>query len=102
NRTIRLFGQRVDLRIRPSSFEWHFGDGASLATESAGSPYPHLEITHNYATKGQVGPSVDTTYEAEFRVNDGPWGPVPGTVTIAGDSVALDVVEATPTLVGYS
>jgi len=101
NRTIRLFGQRVDLRIWPSSFEWRFGDGATMATESAGSPYPHLEITHSYASKGQVGPSVDTTYEADFRVNGGPWRPVPGTVTTAGDSVGLDVVEATPTLVGY-
>ncbi|SDN22902.1 hypothetical protein SAMN05192576_1794 [Nocardioides szechwanensis] len=102
DRTIRLFGQQVDLRIWPSSYEWHFGDGASTATESAGSPYPDLEITHNYTAKGQVGPAVDTTYSAEFRVNGGAWRPVPGTVTIPGDAVALEVVEATPVLVGYS
>lgn len=102
DRTIRLFGQRVDLRIWPSSYEWHFGDGATTATESAGSPYPDLEITHSYTTKGLVGPAVDTTYSAEFRVNGGAWRPVPGTVTIPGDAVALEVVEATPVLVGYS
>jgi hypothetical protein len=101
DRTIRLLGQRVDLRIWPSSYEWHFGDGEAIATESAGAPYPDLEITHSYTTKGQVGPAVDTTYAAEFRVNAGPWRPVPGTVTIPGDTVALEVVEATPTLVGY-
>jgi hypothetical protein len=101
DRTIRLFGQQVDLRIWPSSYEWHFGDGATTATESAGAPFPDLEITHNYTAKGQVGPAVDTTYSAEFRVNGGAWRPVPGTVTIPGDAVALEVVEATPVLVGY-
>jgi hypothetical protein len=101
DRTLRLLGQRVDLRIWPSSYEWHFGDGEAIATESAGAPYPDLEITHSYTTKGQVGPAVDTTYAAEVRVNAGPWRPVPGTVTISGDTVALEVVEATPTLVGY-
>jgi hypothetical protein len=101
DRTLRLLGQRVDLRIWPSSYEWNFGDGEAIATESAGAPYPDLEITHSYTTKGQVGPAVDTTYAAEFRVNAGPWRPVPGTVTIPGDTVALEVVEATPTLVGY-
>lgn len=101
DRTIRLLGQRVDLRISPAAFEWDFGDGAAMATASAGAPYPDLEITHSYASKGQVAPAVDTTYSAEFRVNGGVWRPVPGTVTIPGATVALDVVEATPTLVGY-
>ena len=100
-RTLRLFGQRVQLRIWPSTYTWHFGDGETQATTSAGAPYPDLEITHNYTTKGHVSPSVDTTYQAQFRVNNSPWRPVPGTVTIPGDTVTLDVVEATPTLVGY-
>lgn len=47
-----------------------------------------------------MAPSVDTTYAAEFRVGSGAWQPVPGTVTIPGAQVALEVVEATPTLVG--
>jgi hypothetical protein len=44
---------------------------------------------------------VDTTYSADWRVNGGAWQPVNGTVTIPGAPVALDVVEASPTLVGY-
>ena len=44
---------------------------------------------------------MDTTYTAEFRVNGGAWQDVPGSVTIAGTSVDLEVLTATPTLVGY-
>jgi hypothetical protein len=101
DRTVMLLGQRVDLHIVPSGFGWRFGDGGSLATAGPGSPYPHLDVTHRYLTKGHVAPSVDTTYTATFRVNGGPWRDVPGSVTIPGAPVELDVVTATPTLVGY-
>ncbi|MCW2854108.1 MAG: hypothetical protein JWM84_3772 [Nocardioides sp.] len=100
-RTITLLGQQVDLRIRPSAFGWRFGDGERLTSTSAGSPYPRLEITHSYQDRGGVRPAVDTTYSADWRVNGGAWQPVNGTVTIPGAPVALDVVEASPTLVGY-
>lgn len=101
SRTVRLLGQQVEFRISPSQFGWRFGDGETMTSASAGAPYPDLEITHNYRQRGGVSPSVDTTYSADFRVDGGPWRPVPGTVTIAGATMALDVVEATPTLVGY-
>ncbi len=100
-RTIRLLGQQVDLRIRPSAFGWRFGDGERVTTSEPGSPYPRLKITHRYQDRGAVRPSVDTTYSADWRVGGGPWQPVSGTVTIPGAPVALDVVEASPTLVGY-
>ncbi|MFC4782897.1 hypothetical protein ACT8ZV_00350 [Nocardioides sp. MAHUQ-72] len=100
-RTVRLLGQRVDLKIWPSQFRWVFGDGDELASESAGAPYPHLEITHDYRAKGGVSPRVDTTYAAEFRVNGGPWRDVDGTVTIPGAPERLRVRTATPVLVGY-
>jgi hypothetical protein len=101
DRTVTLLGQRVDLHIVPSEFGWRFGDGQSLATEEPGAPYPDLDVTHRYLKKGKVAPSVDTTYTATFRVNGGPWRDVPGSVTIAGAPVDLQVLTATPTLVGY-
>jgi hypothetical protein len=100
-RTVGLLGQRVRLRITPSRFAWVFGDGRSAATTTPGSPYPHLEVTHDYLRAGQVGPRVDTTYSATFSVNGGPWRDVPGTVTIPGVPVGLRVVEAGPVLVAY-
>lgn len=101
DRTITLLGQQVDLHIVPSQFGWRFGDGGSLTTDRPGAPYPQLEVTHNYLRKGAVAPSVDTTYTAQYRVNGGAWQDVPGSVTIAGAPVDLQVLTATPTLVGY-
>ena len=100
-RSVRLLGQRVDLRIWPSQYRWVFGDGVDLASESAGAPYPHLLVTHNYRRAGSVSPRVDTTYAAQFSVNGGPWRDVSGTVTIPGSPVGLDVTTAGPVLVGY-
>lgn len=101
-RVVRLLGQRVELRITPARFAWHFDDGRTVTTTSPGAPYPHLEVTHQYLRKGGVSPRVDTTYTAVFRVGGGGWRPVPGSVTIPGASVDLVVVEASPTLVGYN
>ncbi|UMG93577.1 DUF6318 family protein [Nocardioides sp. TF02-7] len=100
-RTVRLLGQRVDLRIEPHSYTWHFGDGESVTTEEPGAPYPRLRITHSYLRTGDYAPSLDTTWVADFRVGGGAWRPVPGSVTIAGAPVTLEAIEARPTLVGY-
>jgi hypothetical protein len=101
DRTMTLLSQRIDFHIVPSAFGWHFGDGESTTTDEPGSPYPKLDVTHTYLTKGPVAPSVDTTYTATYRVNGGPWRDVPGSVTIAGAPVQLEVLTATPVLVGY-
>ena len=98
---LNLLGQRVDLHIVPSEFDWQFGDGESLVTEEPGAPYPDLVVTHRYLKKGQVVARVDTTYTATYQVNGGPSIDVKGQVTIPGVPVDLQVLTATPTLVGY-
>jgi hypothetical protein len=100
NTTVVLLGQQVRLHIVPSTFGWRFGDGAVLAGADAGARYPDLRITHDYQRKGRVAPSVDTTYTATYRVNGGAWAAVPGSVTVPGEPVDLQVLTATPVLVG--
>ncbi len=100
-RTVRLLGQRVDLRIDVHSYTWHFDDGQSITTSKPGAPYPRLQITHNYLQTGRYGPELDTTWVADYRVNGGAWRTVPGSVTIAGSPNNLRAIEARPTLVGY-
>ena len=101
NRTVRLLGQRVDLRIEAHSYTWHFDDGESITTSKPGAPYPRLQITHSYLQTGDYGPALDVTWVADYRVNGGTWRPVPGSVTIEGGPVNLRAIEARPTLVGY-
>ena len=50
-RRLRLLGQRVDLKIRPSRFTWVFGDGRSESSSSPGAPYPRLLVTHAYGSR---------------------------------------------------
>lgn len=95
-----VLGTSVEFSIRASSFTWHYGDGTSATTTNPGAAYPDLQVTHAYATQGTVEARVDTTYSADWRIGDGPWTPVVGTVTITGDPVTLTVLTATPQLVG--
>ena len=99
-RSVRLLGREVELRIWPESFTWRFGDGVERSTSEPGAAYPNLQVTHRYARKGRVAPSVDVTYAAQFRVGGGEWRDVDGTVTVPGAPESLRVVTARPVLVG--
>jgi hypothetical protein len=100
--TVVLLGQRVTIEAAPVEYTWHFGDGASVTTDSPGAAYPGLDVTHEYVEPGRVSPSVDTTYAGRYRVNGDDWQTIPGTLTVAGEPVALRVRSATPHLVGSS
>ncbi|HWJ10313.1 MAG TPA: PKD domain-containing protein [Nocardioides sp.] len=100
-RTVTLLGRQVTLEATPSTFHWTFGDGERLSTNEPGAPYPRLTVTHNYLRKGTYRPALGTTYTGRFRVGDGPWRQIPGTVTIDGTSQTLRAIEAQPKLVRY-
>jgi hypothetical protein len=101
-RTVTLIGQTVTIEATPTQYTWHFGttDG-DLTTTDSGAAYPDLRVTHHYTHVGSVTPSVDTTYSGRFRVGTGSWQTIPDTLTVPGASVGLQVVSATPHLVGY-
>jgi hypothetical protein len=103
-RTVTLIGQRVTIEATPSEYLWHFGSGsddADRATSDPGAAYPDLRVTYRYLRVGTVDPSLDTTYSGRYRVGTGPWRQIPATLTVTGTPVALQVVSATPHLVGY-
>ena len=105
-RTVTLIGQRVTIEATPTQYTWHFGDGGAdgtgdLSTSDPGAAYPDLRITHRYTRVGTVAPSVDTTYAGRYRVGNGAWRTIPDTLTVPGTTVDLQVVSATPHLVGY-
>jgi hypothetical protein len=102
---VTLLGQRVEIEATPGSYVWHWGgagdDGASEETDGPGSPYPDLTVTHTYRdAEVTVHPRVDTVYSGRYRVNGDGWATIPDTLTVPGDPVALDILEARPVLVG--
>lgn len=100
-RDVRMLGQRVHLAIRPVRFVWSHGDATSATTTTPGAPYPARTITYRYASPAhRLEVSVEITWAARYRVDDGPTRTVPVTVTTAGPSSPLSVVEATPALSG--
>jgi len=101
--TVTLIGQAVTIEATPTQYRWHFGSGAEgdLTTADPGAAYPDLRVTYRYLRVGTVQPSVDTTYAGRYRVGNGPWHAIPNTLTVAGAPVDLQVVSATPHLVGY-
>ena len=102
--TVTLVGQRVTIEASPTEYIWHFASGTSdgdRSTTDPGAAYPDLEVTYRYQRVGTVHPTVDTTYSGRYRVGNGPWRGIPATLTVAGTPVDLQVVSATPHLVGY-
>lgn len=99
--TVTLLGQRVTVEATPTLYAWHFGqDDAELATSDPGAAYPDLRVTYRYLRSGTVHPSVETTYAGRFRVDGGAWQTIPDTLTVPGERVDLQVLTATPHLVG--
>lgn len=100
--TVTLLDQLVTLEATPATYTWHFGDGDTTSTTEPGAAYPDLTITHDYQRKGDYLPSLSTTYTGRYRIADGPWQSIPGTVTIDGPTQPLRAIEAQPKLVGYN
>lgn len=102
--TVTLVGQRVTIEATPAEYTWRFASGEAdgdRSTSDPGAAYPDLRVTYRYLRVGTVHPSVDTTYSGRYRVGNGPWRTIPTTLTVTGTAVDLQVVSATPHLVGY-
>jgi hypothetical protein len=80
SQTIPLLGQKVEIEATPAEYTWHFGDGETRSGSDPGAAYPDLRITHVYLEAGvTVSPSVDVTYQGQYRVNGGNWIAIPQT-----------------------
>jgi hypothetical protein len=100
-RQLTLLGQRVELRIKPSSFRWVHGDGTTAVTTTPGAAYPSKQVVHRYQQAHvTVSHHVEVVWTAEWRLNGGGWQPVPGSVTTVGPETQLTVAEAVPALSG--
>jgi hypothetical protein len=106
-RTLTLLGRQVELRITPSRFHWLHDDSTTQTTDWPGKPWdsdqPDIDgyVTHLYEHTGTVRPGVEVTWSAQYRVGNGPWQDVDGTVTRTSPRAELQVLEGEPVLHGY-
>lgn len=96
---VTLLGQRIVVRATPAAYIWDFGDGEGVETASPGLPYPDQTVVHEYTQLDPVTPSVATVYSGEYQINGGDWEPIDITLTVAGPTEDLQIVEAAPELV---
>jgi len=100
-RTLTLLGRHVTLAITPSTFTWHHGDGTNAVTSAPGAPYPSKDVVHRYQKAHRtVAHSVTIVWTARYRVGNGPWRDVPGSVSTTGPATDLRIAEAAPVLTG--
>lgn len=101
NRDVTILGQNVNLRITPSRFTWHYGDGTSASTTSPGAKYPRKDVVHRYQQAHvTVNHHLTINWSARWRLNGGAWQDVNGTATSTGPNTALRIAEAVPVLSG--
>lgn len=93
--TTDIIGHEVRIRPNLQNVTYHFGDGSSVGpTQSLGGGYPDGDITHEYTGAGTVNPSIVVVYGGEVSVDGGEWMPIPGTATVDGPTVDLQVLES--------
>ena len=96
----RMNGYRVDVKVDLDHFVWQFGDGQAFGpTRYEGGVYPTGSITHRYQAGGVYPASVVTTFSGQFRIDGGPWGPIPDTATVPGPATTVTARTAQAQLV---
>jgi hypothetical protein len=83
------FGRRVEVEARVERYEWSFGDGKAIKTESPGRPYPERSDVRHVYERSSLGYPKGYTVEAGFffsvryRVGWGGWIDLPGIERVA-------------------
>lgn len=98
-KNITLLGEPVTLEATPDTWTWHWGDGSTHITDHPGQPHPHATIHHTWTRADTTAARVDITYTGRYRINNGPWAPLPGTHTVRGPATTLDVIQAAVQLI---
>lgn len=107
--TVGLLGYQVSLRARISSIDWDFGDGH---TDTTTSPEPAYDASrpcdtvscpdyygHTYTATGTPATTAAITWTGQYRVDNGPWLDILGTVTAPATATAVTVRQARGVLV---
>ncbi|WP_157674694.1 hypothetical protein [Agrococcus jejuensis] len=94
-----LLGQPIEVRWRPVSFTFDYGDGSVVATtdagamwQSSGDDWTTTSTSHEYSERGEYTATVTITFEADIATGTG-WATVPGTLELAAPAEGVQVFE---------
>jgi hypothetical protein len=104
--TVPILGQQVTLRATGETYDWAFGDGTTISTDTPGTPYTagspctrddacddYVHHTYTRASKDGYPVTVTITWHGQFAVGNGPFQDIPQRITVTSPAIALPVVE---------
>jgi hypothetical protein len=101
---VPIFGQAVVLRATGERYDWKFGDGTTMSTDTPGPPFEAGStcttntdctgyVQHTYRTAGRYPIQVTITWHGEFSVEGGAWQDIPERLELISPTVPLTVIE---------
>ena len=102
-----LLGLPATVRFTPFSYRWRYGDGSSAVLSTRGAPWNALGLrefdatatSHIYRASGTYVIDLDVDYTAEYRIRDGAWQRIPGTLRLPANRLTATAGEAVTVLV---
>jgi hypothetical protein len=99
-----LLGWPIEVRFRPRSFRWSYGDGASATMSQAGSSWGVKQFgstgtSHVYAAPGTYTVTLRVDYSVSYRFDQGAFVSLAGTVGRTGAPATLRILRVDSVLV---
>jgi hypothetical protein len=94
------FGKVIKVQAVVTHYEWSFGDGATLTSDTPGQAYPsRSEVRHVYeqsssGAQSGYGVVVNFVFSVRYRVGNGPWVAIPGITRTAQADYAVRESQA--------
>lgn len=88
-----LLGRAIEVRFAPASYTWTWGDGQTDTVSQAGRTWADLGLprfsdtatSHTYTERGTVTVVLSVAYGVSYRLGDGAWTTVDGSVAAVAD-----------------
>lgn len=107
--TPTVTGQPVAIRVRFTHANWDYGDGNTDSLDQPGKPYTDADPCkvvscpdyqgHIFTTTGTKTVTMSVTWSAQYRIGNGPWQNLDGTITGPASSTTITVRQARGILV---
>ena len=96
--TIETLGDQVRIRAWPVAYDWHYGDGTTRTTQTAGNAVPESDwllvetpTSHVYGATGDYNLVLSTRFNGDYSVNGGPWIPIAGQAAVQSEPHLISI-----------